>query len=117
MTYLRRAMRFLGRIGFFVLRAGMQELAITISGDNVNPGEAYLDDTPVLRPHAGTQPDLFLRWNDIPLAAASVDVAVHLHGFSQQGGEMPLAAKELAAVSTCRAASARPSLCSPAAIG
>ena len=71
----------------------MHELAITISGDNVNPGEAYLDDTPVLRPHAGTQPDLFLRWNDIPLAAASVDVVVHLHGFSQQGGEMALAAK------------------------
>ena len=71
----------------------MHELAITISGDNVNPGEAYLEDTPVLRPHVGTQPDLFLRWNDIPLAAASVDVVVHLHGFSQQGGEMPLAAK------------------------
>ena len=71
----------------------MHELAITISGDNVNPGEAYLDDTPVLRPHVGTQPDLFLRWNDVPLAATSVDVVVHLHGFSQQGGEMPLAAK------------------------
>jgi hypothetical protein len=71
----------------------MQQLAITISGDNVHPGEAYLDDTPVLRPHAGTQPDLFLRWNDIPLAAPSVDVVVHLHGFSQQGREMPLAEK------------------------
>jgi hypothetical protein len=71
----------------------MQELAITISGDNVHPGEAYLDDTPVLRPHAGTQPDLCLRWNDIPLAAASVDVVVHLHGFSRQGREMPLAEK------------------------
>src|SRR5271167_4815381 len=71
----------------------MEDLGITLSGDNVNPGEAYLDDTPVLRPHAGTQPDLFLRWNDIPLAAASVDVVVHLHGFSQQGGEMALSAK------------------------
>jgi hypothetical protein len=71
----------------------MLDVAITISGDNVNPGEAYLADTPVLRPHAGTQPDLFLRWNDIPLAAALVDVVVHLHGFSQQGREMPLAEK------------------------
>jgi hypothetical protein len=71
----------------------MQELAITLSGDNVDPGEAYLDDTPVLRPHAGTQPDLFLRWNDIPLAAASVDVVVHLHGFSQRGRAMPLSEK------------------------
>jgi len=71
----------------------MEDLGITLSGDNVNPGEAYLADTPVLRPHAGTQPDLFLRWNDIPLVAPSVDVVVHLHGFSQQGGAMPLAEK------------------------
>ena len=56
-------------------------------------GEAYLADTPVLRSHAGTQPDLFLRWNQIPLAALSVDVVVYLHGFSQQGAAMPLAEK------------------------
>jgi hypothetical protein len=47
----------------------------------------------VLQSHAGTQPDLFLRWSTIPVVAASVDVAVHLHGFSQQGGAMPLAEK------------------------
>jgi hypothetical protein len=34
-----------------------------------------------------------VRWNAIPLAAASLDVVVHLHGFSQQGGAMPLAEK------------------------
>ena len=56
-------------------------------------GEAFLSDTPVLRGHAGAQPDLFLRWNDIPEDAAAVDVVVHLHGFSQQGGQMPLAEK------------------------
>jgi hypothetical protein len=39
----------------------MEDLGITLSGDNVHQGEAYLADTPVLRPHAGTQPDLFLR--------------------------------------------------------
>ena len=71
----------------------MGDLAITLSGDSVAPGEAYLGDTPVLQPHAGTQPDLFLRWNQIPLAAPSVDVTVHLHGFSQQRGAMPLAEK------------------------
>ena len=71
----------------------MLDLAITLSGDVVIPGEAYLDDTPVLRPHAGTLPDLFLRWNAVPLTAASVDVVVYLHGFSQQGGAMPLAEK------------------------
>ena len=71
----------------------MPDLPLVRSGDSILPGEAYLSDTPVLRIHAGTQPDLFLRWNEIPLAARAVDVAVHLHGFSQQGGAMPLAEK------------------------
>jgi hypothetical protein len=56
-------------------------------------GEVYLNDTPVLRNHAGTQPDLFLRWNNIPPSATSVDVVVHLHGFSQEGRAMPLVEK------------------------
>jgi hypothetical protein len=56
-------------------------------------GEVYLSDTPVLRNHAGTQPDLFLRWNNIPSSAESVDVVVHLHGFSQEGRAMPLVEK------------------------
>ncbi len=71
----------------------MPELPITWSGDTIMPGEAYLADTPVLRAHAGTQPDLFLRWNEIPLAAAAIDVVVHLHGFSQRGGAMALSDK------------------------
>jgi hypothetical protein len=64
-----------------------------IPGESILPGEAYLSDTPVLRSHAGTQPDLFLRWNEIPVSVDAIDVAVHLHGFSQQGGAMPLAEK------------------------
>lgn len=71
----------------------MDDLKLTRSGDGVAPGEAYLADTAVLRPHAGTQPDLFLRWNEISLAATSVDVVVFLHGFSRQGSVMPLAEK------------------------
>jgi hypothetical protein len=71
----------------------MELLRLTVSSETVAPGEAYLPDTPVLRSHAGTQPDLFLRWNAIPAAAKSIDVVVHLHGFSQQGGEMKLAEK------------------------
>jgi hypothetical protein len=57
------------------------------------PGEIFLSDTPILRTHAGTQPDLFLRWNAIPPGAERVDVVVHLHGFSQQGGAMRLMEK------------------------
>jgi hypothetical protein len=69
----------------------MHALELTLLGDGVTPGEAYLADTPVLQSHAGTQPDLFVRWNAVALAVSSVDVVVHLHGFSQQGGTMPLA--------------------------
>jgi hypothetical protein len=57
---------------------------------DLEPGETYLSNTPVLAAHAGTQPDLFLRWNRIPAKAAAVDVVVFLHGFSQSRGEMQL---------------------------
>src|SRR5213083_1252415 len=70
-----------------------RDIPIKYSGDRVMPGEGYLADTPVLKAHAGTQPDLFLRWNEVPLAARGIDVVVHLHGFSQQGGAMTLAEK------------------------
>ena len=71
----------------------MQDLAVELSDGAVSHGEAYLDNTPVLRGHAGTQPDLLLRWNRIPLSAQAIDIVVFLHGFSQQAGEMPLAEK------------------------
>ncbi|MFI4947667.1 MAG: hypothetical protein ACHQC9_02565 [Alphaproteobacteria bacterium] len=71
----------------------MADLPLRRSVETISPGEAYLSDTPALRSHAGTQPDVFLRWNEIPLSARAIDVAVHLHGFSQQGEEMPLAEK------------------------
>src|SRR5438105_11121931 len=66
---------------------------IEITGESIAPGEAYLAETPVLGAHAGIQPDLFLRWNAAPKMAAALDVVVHLHGFSQQRGDMALAEK------------------------
>src|ERR1700747_714 len=71
----------------------MAHLSLATADNVVLPGEAYLEDTPVLAAHAGTQPDLFLRWNRIPAAATSIDIAGHLHGFSQEGGAMVLAEK------------------------
>src|SRR5437764_10332575 len=68
-------------------------LDIPVSESGVSPGEAYLAETPVLRSHGGTQPDLFLRWNAVPKSAAAIDVVVHLHGFSQQCGAMLLSEK------------------------
>ncbi len=67
---------------------------MALTDTDVSPGELYLENSPVLRGHRGTQPDLFLRWNRIPLSArGAIDVVVFLHGFSQQGGKMPLAEK------------------------
>jgi hypothetical protein len=71
----------------------MQDLSVALSDSGVSPGEAYLEEAPVLRTHAGTQPDLFLRWNRVPFSAKALDVVVFLHGFSRQGGEMLLAEK------------------------
>jgi hypothetical protein len=71
----------------------LSDLTITLSGERIVAGEAYLAETPVLQAHVGTQPDLLLRWNEIPVSAEAVDVVVFLHGFSRQGREMPLAEK------------------------
>src|SRR5690349_2455034 len=69
------------------------ELTITPSDGHISAGEAYLDNTPMLQGHRGTQPDLYQCWNRIPSLAHAIDVVVFLHGFSQQGGAMPLAEK------------------------
>ncbi len=71
----------------------MPDIVVSRSGANLVPGEAYLSETPVLQTHAGTQPDLFLRWTTIPLAVSGIDVVVHLHGFSRSGETMPLSEK------------------------
>jgi hypothetical protein len=71
----------------------MPNLSIATSDSAVLPGEGYLESTPVLQSHLGIQPDLFLRWNHIPLSSSSVDAIVHLHGFSQEGSAMLLAEK------------------------
>ena len=71
----------------------MSELKIALTDETILPGQGYLAETPVLRGHAGTQPDLFFRWNAIQRSGSHIDVVVHLHGFSQQGVRMPLSEK------------------------
>jgi hypothetical protein len=71
----------------------VQDPKITLTGESVTAAEAWLAGTLLLRSHAGTQPDLLLRWNEISLAVEAVDVVVFLHGFSRQGRDMPLAEK------------------------
>lgn len=72
---------------------GVAQFSVALADGTASSGEAYLDATPVLKGHAGTQPDLFLRWNRLPLELDAVDVVVHLHGFSRSGAEMPLSEK------------------------
>ncbi|MFE4619440.1 D-alanyl-D-alanine carboxypeptidase family protein [Streptomyces sp. NPDC056747] len=53
------------------------------------PGERTVQRLPMLRRHAGTPPDLFLRWNAMD-RPSRIDVVVHLHGFSASGRNMRL---------------------------
>lgn len=53
-------------------------------------GEIYLNNTPILSSHRGTQPDLVLRWNDFLDAPETIDIVVHLHGYSRARERMSL---------------------------
>jgi hypothetical protein len=44
---------------------------------------------PLLSRHRGSQPDLILRWNDMPSVPEEIDVVVHLHGFWYAGMRLP----------------------------
>lgn len=57
----------------------------------VAAGRLVVDQLPLLRSHAGTPPDLVLTWNAMN-APGTVDVVVHLHGFSARGRLMRLPA-------------------------
>jgi hypothetical protein len=81
------------RIPARLKREVMSVFPLSVSAGTVQPGECYLSDTPMLRSHAGSQPDLFLRWNAVPLDVPAIDVVVHLHGFSRSGVSMPLSEK------------------------
>jgi hypothetical protein len=45
-------------------------------------GTMTIDKVPLLRQHAGIGPDLILTWNDMRKTSGTVDVVVHLHGYS-----------------------------------
>ena len=61
---------------------------------SIAAGRLELSRTPLLASYRGTQPDLILRWNDMP-AGSPVDVVVHLHGYSNDKLAMRLRNKEL----------------------
>ena len=53
-------------------------------------GNTYISNTPLLSSHRGTQPDLYISWNDMSGVPSSVDVIVHLHGHSADRDRMLL---------------------------
>ncbi|WP_290061058.1 phage tail tip lysozyme [Amycolatopsis solani] len=57
--------------------------------DRTHGGRLVVERLPQLVRHRGTGPDLVLRWGSMP-RAATVDVVVHLHGFSARGARMTL---------------------------
>ena len=76
----------------FPLAAAAQEPQSGESGvdaAHVAAGQLIIDRVPLLRSHAGTPPDMVLTWNAMP-SSGTVDVVVHLHGFSTRGRLMQL---------------------------
>lgn len=53
-------------------------------------GRLVIDRFPQLRGHKGTGPDLLLKWNGMPQDVQTVDVVVHLHGYSGKRATMSI---------------------------
>jgi hypothetical protein len=51
---------------------------------SVPAGEKVIDVVPLLASHHGSQPDLYLRWNELT-QTDEIDVAIHFHGFAPRG--------------------------------
>lgn len=59
-------------------------------GRTVPAGRLVIDRFPQLRGHKGTPPDLLLKWNGMPRDVQTVDVVVHLHGYSGKRAAMSI---------------------------
>ena len=55
----------------------------------VRAGRLVVERLPLLQSHAGTQPDLVLKWNAM-VQPGAVDVVVHLHGYAGAGAAMDI---------------------------
>lgn len=54
---------------------------------DIPAGREEISQVPFLRRHTGIGPDLILSWNDMMGRPQSVDVVVHLHGYSLRAGK------------------------------
>ena len=66
----------------------------TPTATGIAAGRQVVDRHPLLTAHRGTPPDLVLRWNAMPNTVATVDVVVHLHGYSGRGQRLRVTDKE-----------------------
>ncbi|WP_200950781.1 glucosaminidase domain-containing protein [Arthrobacter sp. Soil762] len=57
---------------------------------SVPGGRLVIGRFPQLRGHKGTAPDLLLKWNGMPQDVQTVDVVVHLHGYSDKRATMSI---------------------------
>lgn len=61
-----------------------------VQAATVPAGRLVVDQLPQLRAHRGTAPDLLLKWNSMPQGVQTVDVVVHLHGYSGKRARMSI---------------------------
>lgn len=66
----------------------------TPTATGIAAGRHTVDRHPLIASHRGTPPDLILRWNAMPNTTATLDVVVHLHGYSGRGQRMRITEKE-----------------------
>ena len=84
---------------FAVIRANHTRASVPSTprpATQIRARQHVLDRYPLLRSHAGTAPDLVLKWNDMN-RPETVDVVVHLHGWSGMGARMSIVRQKLPA--------------------
>ena len=70
--------------------ADQERESAAFAGEAIPEGRVELAGLSLLRGHRGVPPDLILRWNAMPDVPATVDVVVHLHGYSRNAERMSL---------------------------
>jgi hypothetical protein len=73
---------------------GEDEQVAAPTSTRIAAGRHVVERHPLLAAHRGTAPDLIVRWSDIDRTAATIDVVVHLHGYSGRGRRMRITDKE-----------------------
>jgi outer membrane protein OmpA-like peptidoglycan-associated protein len=100
-------------IGDAMTRYGRATL-IDAEALDVRAGDRYIDTTrgagDPLAGHGGTGENLYLTWNAIPETATSIDVVVHLHGYSPLEPNRAMLEKKVAASGLDLAGRTRPTL-------